>query len=265
MKVFISADIEGVTTTTNWSECDPSHPSYARHAEQMTREVAAACEGANAAGATQIYVKDAHGGGLNINIAELPENATLIRASSGHPYCMVEGIDQTFDACMFVGYHSAAGRCGNPLSHTFTTRNIYTKLNGRLVSEFMLYSRAAALEGVPTVFLAGDRMLCEDYRDLHPSLVTVPVKDGIGALTMNTSPRRTLAQIRDGAKAALLQDLSRARVKVEGPFTLELCYKEHTAAVRCSYYPGVTCVSDNTLLFESDSYFEVLRALMFLF
>jgi len=61
MKIFINADIEGVTTTTRWEETGSNNASYFPHAMQMTNEVLAACEGALAAGATEIVVKDAHG------------------------------------------------------------------------------------------------------------------------------------------------------------------------------------------------------------
>ena len=57
---------------------------------------------------------------------------------------MVDGVDNTFDAAMFIGYHSAAGRNGNPLSHTFTTKTTSVKLNGMICSEFLLYSWACA-------------------------------------------------------------------------------------------------------------------------
>ena len=45
----------------------------------------AACEGALAAGATQIVVRDAHGSGRNILQEHLPKQAQLIRGWSGHP------------------------------------------------------------------------------------------------------------------------------------------------------------------------------------
>jgi len=96
--------------------------------------------------------------------------------------------------------HSTAGRGGNPLSHTVTGQAARIKLNGQLASEFMLYGWACALEGVPSVFLSGDKMLCEDSAGLHPCLLTVPVKEGIGSRTCNYSPETTLRQIRETAQ-----------------------------------------------------------------
>ena len=142
MKVFISADIEGTTLTSRWDETHPvNETAKARpFTEQMTREVKAACEGAIAAGATEIVVKDAHGPGVNLDLTQLPECVQVVRNWCGHPYAMVYGVDETFDAAMFVGYHAAAGRPGNPLSHTYSTATTEVRLNGQVCSEFMLYS-----------------------------------------------------------------------------------------------------------------------------
>ena len=264
MKIYISADIEGVTTTTSWADCSPKESAYSAHADQMTKEVLAACEGATAAGADEIVIKDAHGPADNIDITRLPENASIIRGWTGHPYMMVEGLDGSFDAALFVGYHSAAGRCGNPLSHTVSGKPLYIKINGVYTSEFMLYSWAAALEGVPTVFLSGDKMLCGDYAALHPKLITVAVKDGMGAMTRNLAPARTLKMIKDGAERALKQDLRGALCGLPDSFDVEVCYKEHKYAEQMSYYPGVRKVSDNTVRFQTDQYLEVLRTYMFI-
>ncbi len=105
MKVFISADI-------------PGEFEYERSRREMTAEVVAAAEGARAAGADLVVVKDAHGPGLNILPEELPEYVQLIRSWSRSPEMMVEGLDESFDAALFVGYHNAAAEAGNSLSHT---------------------------------------------------------------------------------------------------------------------------------------------------
>lgn len=265
MKVFISCDIEGVTTTTNWDETDTQSKLHlsAASARQMTLEVKAACEGAIAAGADHILVKDAHETATNIDISELPECVEIIRGWSGHPYCMAYGIDSSFDAAMFVGYHAAAGRGGNPLSHTMATHIFSIQLNGEPCSEFMLYSRACALEGVPTVFLSGDRMLCEDSQPLHPKLVTVAVKDGLGGSTRSLSPKLALRRIREESERALRQNLKDALCALPEEYTFEVCYKEHRWAARMGWFPGFEQVDANTIRLRTRSYFEVLRAANF--
>jgi len=262
MKVFISADIEGVTTTTLWDEADPAHGSYPLHAKQMTEEVLACIDGAKSAGAKEIVVRDAHGfTATNIDPTRMPSGVTLIRNWSGHPYAMAFGVDKSFDAALFVGYHSAASKSGNPMSHSMSTKLFHIKLNGIIASEFTIYSYACALEGVPTVFLSGDKMLCDESKDMHPNLITCPVKDGVGAMTINYSTEDTLKSIKELSKNALKQDLSNALVKLPDHFDVELCYKEHTRAEVASWYPGVNQVSENIVTFQSNNYFEVLRTL----
>lgn len=263
MKVFISADIEGVTGTTIWDECTKEEAEYSRFADQMTKEVIAACEGVIAAGADEIVVKDSHGSGTNIDITQLPEKVQLIKSWSGHPYSMVEGIDSSFDAIMFIGYHSAAGMAGSPLSHTMSTAPLYVKINGNYASEFLIFSYAAALEGIPSVFLSGDKMLCEYSKLIYPNLVTVAVKEGKGSLTKNLSTKKSIKLIRQGAERALNQDLKKVKIILPDRFEVEMCFKEHKFADKMSYYPGMKKLSDNILRFDSCDYFEVLRMFKF--
>lgn len=264
MKVFISADIEGVSSTVRWSECNQNDKFYPKFAAQMTEEVVAACEGAIAAGAKEILIKDAHGWAGNIDPNRLPECAKLIRGWTGHPYSMVQEIDNTFDAVMFVGYHSAAGKDGNPLAHTISSDSFFSiKINGEIASELTLYSYTAAYEGVPTVFLSGDKMLCEEGKKLHPGIKTVAVKEGVGSAVISMAPKKALKKIKEVAEESLKQDLDKAKIKLPDSFAVEICYKDHALANSKSYYPGMKKLDSHTLLFETDDYFEVLRMMKF--
>lgn len=73
MKIYISVDIEGVCGTTTWDEVTRGKAEYPEFQQQMTGEVLAACEGALAAGASEIVIKDAHDTACNIIAESLPE------------------------------------------------------------------------------------------------------------------------------------------------------------------------------------------------
>ena len=163
MKVYISADMEGVTGVVNWDEVDHNRPSfYNQFQQKMTREVVAACEGANDAGAAEIWVKDAHYSGRNIMQDLLPKNTRLIRGWSGHPYLMVQELDNSFDALIMIGYHSRASSSTNPLAHTMSSSKIDKILvNDQAASEFFLHGNIASKYKVPLVFLSGDAGICE--------------------------------------------------------------------------------------------------------
>ena len=265
MRVFISADIEGIATTVKWPECDSSQPFYPYHCEEMTQEVLACCKAAIEAGATEIVIKDAHGPATNIDTKLLPSCCRVIKKWSGHPYMMVQGIDSSFDACLFVGYHSEAGSPGNPLSHTMTGRPQHIRLNGKAVSEFMIYSLCAAYEGVPTVFLSGDKALCEHGEALYPWLVTAPTKTGYGDSVDSLAPARAHELIYEKTLLALTEGLKKAEVPAfPEKFEVEVEYKDHANAYEMQFFPGCHLIDPQTVGFTATDYYDVARSLKFI-
>ena len=113
MKVFISADIEGTAGITDWTEALKEGADYAEFRRLMTDELIAACEGARAAGAEAVVVKDAHQTGRNLIVGDLPDYVQVFRGWSGHPHAMMSGLKAGFDAALY--------RCG----HLDTTPQTY--------------------------------------------------------------------------------------------------------------------------------------------
>ncbi len=264
MKVYISADIEGITGIAHWHETEQSKPDdYKQYQEQMTKEVVAACEGALNAGATEILVKDAHGSGRNILADRLPEEVKLIRGWSGHPLCMVQELDESFDAIVFIGYHSRAGSDSNPLAHSMSLKFDYINLNGVYASEFLLHTYAAALKDVPAVFVSGDEGLCWDVSALNERIQTLAVNSGIGDSTLSIHPHTALRKLREGVERALRGNLNLCRIMLPKHFSMELRYRNHQHAYHASHYPGATRAGTHTVAFETDDYFEILRMLLF--
>lgn len=264
MKVYISADIEGVTGVTHWDETEKSKNDHAEFAHQMTLEVNAACEAANKVGVDEILIKDAHDSARNITHSMLPKNTKLIRGWSGDTYSMVQGLDSSFDALIYIGYHSAAGTDGNPLAHTMDTSLSYVKLNGEYVDEFLIHSYIAAYLNVPVVFLSGDKALCERVSKVDENIFTVAVKEGVGNSTVNIHPQLSLDLIRDKVEKSLTGDLSRYKIELPKSFELEVGYKQHFTALKMSNYPGVNRISENVVSFSNKDYIEVVRAMKFL-
>jgi D-amino peptidase len=265
VKVFVSADIEGVCGATAWDEARKDSPTYREFQRQMNREVAAACEGAIAAGATDIVVKDAHGDGRNLTAGELPRPVRLLRAYDGHPFAMVQGLDASFDAVLMVGYHSGAGSGGNPLAHTLSSRKLHQlRLDGEPASEFRIHLHAAASIGVPVAMVTGDQALCDEVDKLGVGITTVAVKEGRGASTLSRHPDDAVEAVRAGAEAAVGGNLSSGGMTPGCPTQLEVVFQDHAAAFARSHYPGAELVDAHTVAFAHDDYFEILRALLFL-
>ena len=263
MKVYISVDIEGVTGVTAWDETELNHPDHKAAALQMTREAVAACEGAIAAGADEIIVKDAHDTARNMDIHAFPEQVKLCRGWTNTPESMVAGIDETFDAAIFIGYHSGAGFDGNPLSHTMNQQNNYVKINGRQAAEFDMNAYVAAYYGVPVVFLSGDEELCAHAKELIPELETVGVKSGEGNMTTNIHPAKACALIKDGVQKGLAK-LNACKLESPESFELEINFKDCVQAHRGSYYPGAEKINPTTVRFVGKDIQEMMAARMFI-
>ena len=150
LKIMIQVDFEGVTSVVNFDEIYPGHPHFERNCTILTREVNAAIEGAFAAGATDITVRDGHAGNINVDPLLLDSRVKLTRGRvPGTPHTMVLGIDSTFDALLFIGAHSRAGTEKGVLSHTMSLNVLDFRLNGKPLFEAAFNSLYAAKFGVP--------------------------------------------------------------------------------------------------------------------
>ncbi len=259
MKIFISSDMEGTAGIVHWDETSKGKDLYGYFSNQMSREVNAACEGALAAGAKEILVKDAHDSGRNINPAMLPKQVKIFREWGSHPYSMMAGIDESYDGVIFTGYHSAAEMNTNPLSHTMNTQNNYVKINGELCSELMLNSLTASYLGIPVYMVTGDRWLCEWMKGKCPGTTVVPVSEGIGAGSVSIHPDLAVERIFDAAKDAFKAEKESCMFPLPKHFTVEISFKEHSKATGAKWYPGCEQTGARTVKFEADDYMDVLK------
>ncbi len=263
MKIYLSADIEGVTGAVHWDECAKTHADYAEFRAQMTREVAAACRGALAAGAQEILVKDAHATGRNLLHRELPPQVRLVRGWAGHPQSMVQGLDPSFAAVMMIGYHSPAGSGGNPLAHTMSGKFVECQLNGAPASEFLLHAHVAAASGVPVALVAGDAELCRQVKETHEGIATVATGRGMGNSMVAEHPDEVVARIEAAAAEALSGDPSRLVLPIPDRYELRLRFREPAHAFRASQYPGMALEDDTTTVLVAPGILDAMRALMF--
>ena len=263
MKVYISADIEGITNVTAWEETELGNIEHPMAAKQMTKEVISACEAAFECGATEIYVKDAHDSARNIICDQLPKGVTLIRGWTCTPESMMAGIDKSFDAAIFIGYHSGAGFNGNPLSHTMNKGNNYVKINGKKIAEFDMNAYVAAYYDVPVIFVSGDEQLCEHAKEIVPNIEACGVKKGWGEATFNINPADACKLIKEGIQKGFSK-LNECRIVSPDKFEMEINFKECVHALRSSYYPGAEQIDDRTVRFTGKDIQEMMAARMFM-
>lgn len=263
MKLFISADIEGVAGIVNWDETDPATHYSKYFLEQMTKEVNAACEGALETGITEIFVKDAHSTARNLNPSKLPVQVKIMRGWARNPYLMMAGLDNSFAGAMFIGYHSAGGTNGNPLAHTMNMKNEYVKINGQIASEFLINAYTSAMFNVPVLLLSGDKLLCKEANKLNPNIMTVPVSEGIGNASISIHPDLAIKEIKQKVKDVLGDDLSKYLIELPKYFKVEISFTDHFAAYGGSFYPGAKQTGPKTVEYESSNYLDVLKFLFF--
>jgi D-amino peptidase len=264
LKVYISADMEGVAGVVSPDQLGPTGFEYARFREFMTAEVLAAIEGAREAGATEILVSDSHGNGLNLLIERLPADVRLVR-SWPRPLGMMEGIDSTFGAAIFIGYHSGTTNPAGVRAHTMSSANYAgVALNGVQVPEAGLNAAIAGYFGVPVVFISGDDVAVDEARRLIGDIEAVPVKRAISFHAASTlTPQAAQALIKERVKAALARRASLRPYRVAAPVRLDLTFKNYRPAEMLAYLPIVQRTDAHSVRYTGRNMLEVSRFLQF--
>ena len=259
LKVFISADMEGIGGVSTWSvQAGSKGREYEKFRELMTREVNAAIEGAFAAGATEVLVGDSHGDAQNIDVELLDKRVRLIRAWP-RPLGMMQGIDASFGAVVFIGYHAAEGRENATLSHSFNG-TIEVSLDGVTVPEAGFNAAIAGDFGVPVVFLSGDQTICADARKLLGPIETAAVKDATGFYSATMMhPEEAQRLIREGVRRGVERRREIKPYKIAHPVRLQIRFNDIVNAEVVAMLPGVERPAGNVIVFQGRDMVEVSK------
>jgi D-amino peptidase len=265
LKVFISVDMEGVSGVVTSDQTGAGGADYNRFRRLMTEEANAAIDGARDAGATEIVVNDSHGSMRNLLIEELRAPAELI-SSNIKPMGMMQGIDSSFDAAIFIGYHAKAGSAVGVLAHTGSGSIADLRINGRSVGEAGMNTLAAGAFGVPVVMLTGDQEAIAQARELVSNIEGVQVKEAIATTAARSlRPEDARARIRAGAKRALERLAEFKPVKPSTPAMFELKFTQTMLADVAEQIPSVKRVDAHTVSFQANDYLQGYRLLRVLY
>jgi D-amino peptidase len=264
LKVYISADMEGIAGVVSPEQLGPTGFEYPRFREFMTAEVLAAIEGARAAGATEILVSDSHGNGLNLLVERLPADVRVVR-SWPRPLGMMEGIDSTFAAAIFIGYHSGTTNPAGVRAHTLSSANYAgVALNGVQVPEAGLNAAIAGYYGVPVALISGDDVAVEEARRLIGAVEGVVVKRAISFHAASTlPPQAAQALLKEREKAALARLAGLRPYRVAAPVRLDLTFKNYRPAEVLAYLPIVQRTDAHSIRYTGRSVLEVSKFLQF--
>ena len=264
LKVYISADMEGVTGAVTGAQLGPDGFEYGRFRQFMTDEVNAAITAAREAGATEILVSDSHGNGENLLIDQLPDDVMLVR-SWPRPLMMMEGIDETFDAAMFIGYHASTANTSGVRAHTISSANLTSvKINGVEMTEGSISAAIAGHFGVPVVMISGDDAAVAEVQSVVGDMEGAVVKWSLGFHSARTmTPARGQEVIAQSVSTALSRLADFRPYTVGERPTIEISFKNYMPAEVIAYLPNVERVDSHTVRFQGRDMVEISKFIEF--
>ncbi len=246
MKIYISTDFEGVAGIVDWDQIMVGSHDYDLGRRLLLGELNAAIDGAlEAAGAdAEIVVNDSHSTMRNLPPDLIHGRASLL-SGKHKPMYMMEGLDDSFDAIFFLGYHGSIGASQSVLSHSYNPRAIWeARINERVVGESAINALVAAHYGVPIVLVTGDQVTAAEARELEPAPYTVEVKRSLSRTAAESlHPEAARERIREGARLALTTARPRSAPRFPAPTTLELTFLTADMADMAAWLHGVEPVS----------------------
>lgn len=262
LKIYISADMEGVVGAVTGDQLGPSGFEYAQFRELMTAEVNAAIDAARQAGATEILVSDSHGNGQNLLLEKLPQDIRLVR-SWPRPLMMMQGIDETFDGAIFIGYHTSTTNTEGVRAHTLSSANLTAvRLNGKPMSEAGLNAAIAGHFGVPVLMISGDDAIVAEAQGLLGDIEGAAVKEAISFHSATTlMPEAALRLIGEKVAAAMERIDEFEPYELAGPIELEVSFKNYRPPQLLSYLPIVEQVDSHTIRYVADDMVAISKFL----
>jgi D-amino peptidase len=262
MKVFISTDFEGVAGIVDWDQIMVGSHDYALGRRLLLGELNAAIDGATDAGADAFVVNDSHSSMRNLEPDLLHGRASLL-SGKHKPMYMMEGLDSSFDAIFFLGYHGSIGASQAILSHSYNPRAIWeARLNGEIVGETALNALVAAHYGVPIALVTGDQVTAAEARQLSPAPHCVEVKRSVSRYAAESlHPEVACERIREGARLALTSQRPATPPIFQGTIELGVTFLTADMAEMAAWLHGVELSSGDarTVRFVSNDPLEVFR------
>jgi D-amino peptidase len=261
VRVFVSADMEGVAGIARDEQTDPSSPLHSAGRHLLTQELNAAIEGALEAGVQEVVVSDGHWSCINVLPEELHPRAELV---SGYPrgLYMGEGIGPGFDAAFMVGYHASAGTPGAVLDHTYADPGavLEVRLNGVPQSEGSLTGYLCGAFDCPVALFTGDAAAVSEMHQFVLEVEGVVVKESLGRQAARSlHPTVARERIRTAARRAIERLPTIPPMRAPDPADLELDLLTAAMADSVERVPGVTRLAARTVGYASGDYVELYR------
>jgi D-amino peptidase len=265
LKVYISVDMEGIAGVVTGDQLGTGGFEYARFREFTTQEALAAVRAAKSSGATEIVVSDSHGNGENLLFEKFPKDVRIIR-SWPRRLSMMAGIDSTFDAVIFIGYHASTNNTAGVRAHTFSSGNLTrVALNDKAVTEGAFNAAIAGHFGVPVVMMAGDDASIQEVQSLVGNIEAAETKKSLGFHSANTlTPEASCELIEQKVRSALGRLKDFKPYILDTPVRLEIGFKNYRPVEVLSYLRGVERADSHTIRYRCQDMLEVSDFMNFL-
>lgn len=263
-KVYISVDMEGISGVNGDNQTSAAGAEYGRARKLMAEDANAAIRGAFEGGATEVVVNDSHGSQRNILPEDLDPRVRLI-SHSFKRYGMMEGLDSTFDAVIFVGYHAKAGSPRGVFAHTGSGVLRDLQINGLSVGEGGMNAFLARWYGVPVILVTGDDVAVEEQKATVPTVRGVVVKRAINSRAVELRPLADARRdIQDAAKAAVAA-ARKAPPERLARYTVRMEMRDPTIPEVAAAFREIRLVDATTMEFTRESMPDAYRLIRVLY
>ena len=256
--------MEGVVGAVSGDQLGPSAFEYQRFREFMTQEANAAIEAAFEAGATEVVISDSHGNAQNLLIEKLPKNVQLVRGFP-RPLMMMQGIDETFNGVIFLGYHSSTNNQQGVRAHTFSSARLTdVRLNNVSMSEGSFNAAIAGHYNVPVIMVSGDDAAVGEVSTILGGVEGAVVKWNYGFHSAKTMmPDAAYFLIREKVKKAIGRIKDFKPYKPKSPLQLDIRFKSYRPSELLSYLSIVERIDSHAVRFIGKDMIEVSKFMEF--
>jgi D-amino peptidase len=263
-KVYISVDMEGISGVNGDDQTGPGGAEFARARKLMAEDANAAIRGAFEGGATDVLVNDSHGFQRNLLPEDLDPRARII-SHTFKRHGMMEGLDETFDAIIFVGYHAKADSPRGVFAHTGSGVVKDLQINGRSMGEGGMNAALAQWYGVPVVMVTGDDVAVEQQKESVPGVRGVVVKRAINMRAVELKP---LAAARREIQAAARESVAASRKVARerlSAYTVRMQFRNFTIPEVATAFGEIRMVAPDTVEFSRDAMPDAYRIIRVLY
>jgi len=178
MKIYILADMEGISGVRMIEQAMMDHPKHPAACELMMQDINVAVDAAFDAGATHVVACDTHGGGGQVQVCRMDSRAVY---ETPNACVMMPALDESFAGVILLGHHARAGTLNGFLDHTMSSASWFEyRINDQVVGEIGIEAAWAGHFNVPVIAVTGDAAAASEAKELLGDVECAVVKWGIG-------------------------------------------------------------------------------------